>query len=277
MPPIGKEQVQTPPPTNTPPAPNFAEFAGQGFEGHKQADFQVPFLSIVQDLSPAVKKNDGGYVEGAEPGMIMNSVTKRLYDVFQGGKGANPEPLLVIPVHFVKVWTEWNKRKFVKHHGDAGILAETTKGGKKGFDDVLKNGNYIVETAMHSVFVVENLKSMSMYPALVSLNKTQLKKSRVWNSLMAGIKLRDNNGNEFTPPPYSHIYRVTTVPEQNEEGSWAGWKFSVVGAVPTVESFQKTRTFALELNANPTLALPNGAPDSEVDEHEASPAKKEAF
>ena len=40
-----------------------------------QDDLALPFLKILGQLSPEVNKRDGKYVEGAEPGMIYNSVT----------------------------------------------------------------------------------------------------------------------------------------------------------------------------------------------------------
>ena len=45
-----------------------------------QEDLALPFLKILGQLSPEVNKRDGKYVEGAEPGMIFNSVTGELFN-----------------------------------------------------------------------------------------------------------------------------------------------------------------------------------------------------
>ena len=45
-----------------------------------QEDLALPFLKILGQLSPEVNKRDGKYVEGAEPGKIINTVTNALYD-----------------------------------------------------------------------------------------------------------------------------------------------------------------------------------------------------
>ena len=69
----------------------FEADAGKGLGELGQDDLALPFLKILGQLSPEVNKRDGKYVEGAEPGMIYNSVTSELSD---GTKGLN-----IIPCH----------------------------------------------------------------------------------------------------------------------------------------------------------------------------------
>ena len=64
-----------------------------------QDDLALPFLKILGQLSPEVNKRDGKYVEGAEPGMIYNSVTGEL---FNGEKG-----IQVIPCYYKLEYVEW--------------------------------------------------------------------------------------------------------------------------------------------------------------------------
>ena len=59
---------------------NFEADAQQGAQNISQEDLALPFLKILGQLSPEVNKRDGKYVEGAEPGKIMNTVTNQLYD-----------------------------------------------------------------------------------------------------------------------------------------------------------------------------------------------------
>ena len=54
--------------------------AQQGAQNISQEDLALPFLKILGQLSPEVNKRDGKYVEGAEPGKIINTVTNALYD-----------------------------------------------------------------------------------------------------------------------------------------------------------------------------------------------------
>ena len=45
-----------------------------------QEDLALPFLKVLGQLSPEVNKRDAKYVEGAEPGKIINTVTNELFD-----------------------------------------------------------------------------------------------------------------------------------------------------------------------------------------------------
>ena len=53
--------------------------AGAGFDGMTTEDYALPFLRLLTSTSPEV-----GEVDGALPGMILNSVTGELFD---GKKG----------------------------------------------------------------------------------------------------------------------------------------------------------------------------------------------
>ena len=55
-------------------AVNFEEDAS-GFEDMGQDDLALPFLRILTNMSPEI-----GAVDGANPGMIYNSVTGELHD-----------------------------------------------------------------------------------------------------------------------------------------------------------------------------------------------------
>ena len=58
----------------------FEADANQGAQNISQEDLALPFLKILGQLSPEVNKRDGKYVEGAEPGKIINTVTNELFD-----------------------------------------------------------------------------------------------------------------------------------------------------------------------------------------------------
>ena len=81
------------------PANMFEDDAAKGLGAIGQEDLALPFLKILGQLSPEVNKRDGKYVEGAEPGMIYNSVSGDLYD---GVKGID-----VIPCLYKLEYIEW--------------------------------------------------------------------------------------------------------------------------------------------------------------------------
>ncbi len=66
--------------------------AHAGFENVKTSSLALPILKLLQNGSGEAQKRNQNYVEGAEPGMLLNTVTKKLYD---GAKGIE-----VIPCHY---------------------------------------------------------------------------------------------------------------------------------------------------------------------------------
>jgi len=210
----------------------FEADADKGAQNMTQEDLALPFLKVLGQLSPEVNKRDGKYVEGAEPGKIINTVSNELYDTIN-----------VLPVFYKRQYVEWQDRgtstgaPVAIHEADSDIISQTTRG--KDYKDRLPNGNYLENTANH--FVI--LMGSSPQTALISMKATQLKVSRKWNSMMMGIKMQGKNG-LFTPPTYSHIYTLKTVPMSNDKGSWFGWDVSKVGPIEDRAVYEIAKGFA---------------------------------
>jgi len=75
------------------------------------------------------------------------------------------------------------------------------------------------------------------------MKATQLKISRKWNSMMMGIKMQGKNG-LFTPPTYSHIYKLKTVQQSNDKGTWFGWDVSKVGPITDKGIYEIAKGFS---------------------------------
>ena len=218
--------------------------AAQGAQNISQEDLALPFLKILGQLSPEVNKRDGKYVEGAEPGKIINTVTNELYDT-----------LNVVPCHYKRQYIEWQDRgtstgaPVAMHEADSDIVSQTTRG--KDYKDRLPNGNYLDNTASHFVLTLgENPQT-----ALISMKSTQLKVSRKWNSMMMGLKLQGANG-LFTPPTYSHIYKLSTVQMSNDKGTWFGWDVSKVGPIKDKSIYDMAKSFAVSVGKGEVEAKP---------------------
>ena len=217
----------------------FEADAGKGLGELGQDDLALPFLKVLGQLSPEVNKRDGKYVEGAEPGMIYNSVTSELFD---GTKGLN-----VIPCHYKLEYVEWKERgegisaPVQIHPSSSDILSQTTRGAD--YKDRLPSGNYIEKTANHFVLTLGDTPST----ALISMKSTQLKISRKWNTMMAQIQLKGKNG-LYNPASFSHIYNLKTVQQSNDKGTWFGWEVSKVGPIQDAALYQKAKSFSESVN-----------------------------
>lgn len=199
-------------------AEEFEQFAGFGMDQVRPEDMSIPFLRILAQLSPQVNKRDGAYVEGAEAGMIYNTVANEAYD---GDKG-----ILVIPCYYNRRYVEWKPREkgggYVASYDVDDKIVHTTFRDDRG-NDVLPNGNLLTNTAQFFVLLMDD-EGMPQR-CLVTMTSTQLKKARKWVTQMQSRTAMGRNG-MFVLPMMSQVYRLRTVEERNDKGSWFGWEIS---------------------------------------------------
>ena len=211
----------------------FEQDKAGGMDQMGQGDFAMPFLRGLGQLSPEVNERDAKYVSGAKAGMIFNTVTKQAYD---GVEGVN-----VIPCGYKREYVEWSDRgegtsaPVAIHSVASGIINDATRGAD--YKDRLPSGNYLENTASYFVMLPD------MQQALITMKSTQLKVSRSWNSMMNSIKLQGKNG-LFTPAAYSHVYKLSTVQQSNDKGTWFGWNIEKVGPVQDKNLYEAAKQFA---------------------------------
>jgi hypothetical protein len=218
----------------------FEADRSSGMENMSQEDLALPFLKVLSQLSPEIES-----VEGAKAGMIINTVTSKLYD---GTKG-----VLVLPSYYERKYIEWAPRgtgsgaPLGVHPATSDILSKTFKKPNDS-KDYLENGNYVETTAQHYVIVLDEAGS---HPAMISMKSTQLKKSRKWNSMMMTVKKIGKDGKPYNPASFSNIYRLFTSKEVNDKGTWYGWEIERVSEVgeDRVNEYMEARTFAEAIKA----------------------------
>jgi hypothetical protein len=193
----------------------FESFAGEGMEEVTAEDLAIPFLRILAQLSPQVNKRDGAYVDGAEAGMIFNTVSNEVYDGEQG--------ISVVPCYFNRRFIEWQPRAsgggFVSSHSPDDAIVKTTTKNDRG-EDILPNGNLLTNTAQFFVIMPH---AGALHKCIITMSSTQLKKSRRWLALQASFQGKRKDGTLFNLPSFSQMYRLKTVAESNDKGDWFGW------------------------------------------------------
>ena len=217
----------------------FEGDANAGFQTMSQDDLALPFLKVLGQLSPEVNTRHAKYLKGAEPGMILNTVTNELHD---GTKGIN-----VIPCFYKREYVEWKDRgeSMGAPVGVHAVNSDVVGSAKRDNTnkDRLPNGNYLENTASHFVLMLGE----NPCTALITMKATQLKTSRKWNTMMMGIKLQGKNG-LFTPPTYSNVYKLTTVQQSNDKGTWFGWDVSKVGPIKERAMYDQARSFSQNIS-----------------------------
>jgi hypothetical protein len=199
-------------------AEEFEAFAALGMDQVRPEDMSIPFLRILAQLSPQVNKRDGAYVDGAEAGMLYNTVANEAYD---GEKG-----VLVIPCYYNRRYVEWKPREkgggYVNSYDVDDKIVNTTYRDDRG-NDVLPNGNLLTNTAQFFVLLLS--EDGMPQRCLITMTSTQLKKARKWVTQMQSRTAMGKNG-MFVLPMMSQVYRLRTVEERNDKGSWFGLEIS---------------------------------------------------
>jgi hypothetical protein len=199
---------------------DFEAFANFGMEDIRTDDMSIPFLRILAQLSPQVNKRDGAYVEGAEAGMIYNTVSNEAYDGEAG--------VLVIPCYYSRRYVEWKPREkgggYVNSYDVDDKVVHTTYRDDRG-NDILPNGNLLTNTAQFFVLLLS--EDGTAQRCLLTMSSTQLKKARKWVTQMQSRTAMGKNG-MFVMPMMSQVYRLRTVEERNDKGSWFGWEIGHV-------------------------------------------------
>ena len=221
--------------------PSTALYEGDahaGFENVKTSSLALPILKLLQNGSGEAQKRNQNYVEGAEPGMFLNTVTKKTYD---GAKGIE-----VIPCHYKLEFQEWadfgtgSGRPENIYDANSDILSKTKNEMGK---DRLDNGNYILTVGQHYVLIRDGNSSEN---ALISMSSSQGKISRKWNSMMMSITLDGKNG-PYTPPSFSHKYRLTSVLNSGKGNQWYGYNVTKVGPIEDPALYERAKKFYTSL------------------------------
>lgn len=205
----------------------FAADAGLGLENADKDSFALPFLQILQGLSPQLEK-----VEGARPGLFINTITNELFQT--------PE---VIPCYYQRRFLRWAPRE-----AGGGLKGEYTPADiETGRIPTMRNergqltieGDVLKDTRNHYVLVKS--ANGTWQPALLSLASTQIKKSKRWMSLIQSIKFPTPDGDDFNPASFSHIYTLHAVKEENNLGSWWGIEIALKEQVTDGYLYQKAK------------------------------------
>jgi hypothetical protein len=195
---------------------DFFAGAGEGLEDFSQSDFLIPYVRIIQALSKELQKNHAKYIQGAEQGMFVNSATRK---TFSGEKG-----FLAIPVGFGHRYMAWrpnNAGPAYDMGNDATKFNEATPDDKGKRHD--ENGNELSDALQFFVILV-NEDTGEYEVAVLNFTGSQARKGRGWATTINNrMERHPTTGKLIRPAIYFYSYRITSVPESNDQGSWYGF------------------------------------------------------
>lgn len=193
---------------------DYGEDEGAGFENLTPKDRQIPFIKLLQGLSPEFAK---GTVDGAKPGMFYNTVTQRLYKPDEG--------FIFLPALTQNVYAEWvprNKGGGYKgrHPIDSPIVADAIERSTEFGKYLTKGeGNQLVETFyVYGVLCSEDGYAESM--AILPFWSTKIKSYKGWMTRIDQFRPRRPDGSPTKPPMWSHLTRVRATMTSNKNGEF---------------------------------------------------------
>ena len=185
--------------------------AGTGLEEATTEDYAIPFIRLLQPMSPQLNKNSGNYIEGASAGDLINTVSGEVYD---GNKGIS-----VVPCAYSKKYIEWIPREKGGGLVDATHGTSVLKSCKRDEQTrryYLQNGNEIVETAQFFVLVTEPEPQQ----ALITMTSTQLGVARKWLTMLRMARVKNSAGTSVQAPMFAFTYKLGTSSMSNDKGTW---------------------------------------------------------
>lgn len=204
---------------------DYAAYAGAGFENQTTDDYAIPFLSILQALSPQCTENPNVFRQG----MLLNTVTGEL---FEGNKG-----LAFIPATTQHLYVEWKPREkgggFVAVHDPASEVVKIAQAASTEYGTYLmpphtpKESNELIETFyVYGVAVDDDGSSIE---AVLPFTSAKIKKYKAWMTKAKTIQIALPDGRRIPAPLFAHRYRLKTILEKNPKGTFFNFDISFDG------------------------------------------------
>jgi hypothetical protein len=222
------------------------ETAGEG-AAFDSSEMQIPFVRVLQALSPQLNKKKSEFIEGAAQGDLFNTVT--------GQHWAGEEGVTVVPCFQTTKYLEFVPRDM--GGGFKGDIAPNdprlTQTRRVGSKEVLPNGNELVKSDQHFCLVVD--ADGSWQPAVIDMKSTQLKVSRRWKTQIAMQKVKHPSTNVMvTPAVFATMWKLTTTEESNDQGSWNNYQVEKVSLVNNRDMLQEAMAFRKSIAAGEVKA-----------------------
>jgi len=202
--------------------PDYGDVTETGFENQTMDDRSTPYLTLLQQNSPQCRDAQDGGIEGAKPGMFMNSATQELYD----GRDAG---VLVVPAYTQHLYIEYRPREegggFVGvHQADSEVVREA-KSRATAFNRLTVGGNDLTE-AFYVFCALTDSDGEPIGGIVIPFTSTKIKAYKKWNTRVSTLLLPRADGRRATPPIFAHLVRVKSSLEENQHGKFFGMSLS---------------------------------------------------
>ncbi len=195
-------------------APDYGDDAGRGYEHITKDDVTIPFINMLQALSPIV------VAENAKSGDFFNTVTEEIWSRDKG--------FLFVPGTTRRLFAEWvprnqggSKGAFRGHHEvESEVVLNAIKNSTERFKLKHENGNNLVDTRyVYGALCDEDGNAVSM--AVVAFFVTKIKPFKAWISRIGAVRVPVMVGDKQVkkqPPMYGNLVRMSAFLDTNKDG-----------------------------------------------------------
>ena len=191
-------------------AADYGADAGLGFDNTSSADVLLPYINVLQGLSPACQ----GKEAKGRPGLFQNSATQEVIDT---------DVIYMVPAITVHEFVEFKPRE-----AGGGVVAKYKPGAPeiKAAQEFSKievgklktaEGNEMVESfAIFAILCDENFNPIG--ECVVPNHSTKIKSYKQWMSRIYSFLLPKAGGGKVKPPLFAHATKITTVEQKHPKG-----------------------------------------------------------
>lgn len=232
--------------------PSLTDYSDER-EAMGSEDVALPFLTIIQDLSPQRKSSAPEYNPAAISGDIINTVTQELF-----------KKVVIIPCRYQRRYVEWKPR------AQGGGLVRDWGSDSTGYDaaqetDVgtrlTRGGNEI--SAQATYFALQLIDGHASR-VIMSMTSTQWRTARRWNSVVQNFELTNARGQSVPAPVFARTFEFTTILQRNASGEWYGWAFKPLQLISELKDYAHVLRIALDFRQAVTDGTVRVQPPADV-------------
>lgn len=195
-------------------AADYGSEAKSGMEDYGAGDFNLPYLIILQRMSPQLDDSSDQFIKGAYAGMILNTMTSETYD---GDKGVHIIPCAKTQ-HANELREEGTQKVFVRSHNpDSDAVKNAVwRDSKKR----LPNGNILSDVTNYFCLLVDPQNALEYRKVIMSFKFMMLKDCKSLNGIIM------NAAGKHKCPVFALVIKATTSNRKHGEHGFKGWEFS---------------------------------------------------
>tara|TARA_R100001230_G_C5683394_1_gene191230 strand:+ start:1774 stop:2556 length:783 start_codon:yes stop_codon:yes gene_type:complete len=236
----------------------LSEHQGEGLD-YETSELQIPFIRLIQAMSPQIKKSDPSFIVDASQGDIFNTVTGQFWDGEEG--------ITVVPCY-----QETKYLKFKPRETGGGFLGELSKSDpdiakaeRTGAKEILPDGNELVKSDQHYCLILDD----SGLPGfgIVDMKSSSLRVSKLWKTLIKMLTIQHpKTGEIISPPLFGTQWKLSAFEDSNDQGTWFNWKVDNAGIVEDEELLQAAINFRKSIMSGEVKAVAEDVPNEGEEE-----------